>query len=58
MSETEQMISDCETREERLSEWERDFISSLRERVDSGRSLSPKQEETLEKVWNKATEKG
>lgn len=58
MSDVEQMISDCETRESRLSEWEREFVSSLRERVDAGLSLTSKQEETLETVWNNATKKG
>ena len=53
------MIEDCEEREGRLSDWERNFISSLREQIGEGdKSLSPKQIETLSNVWEKATAKG
>ena len=48
MSDDEQMIADCEARESRLSEWESEFIQSLRERIDAGRSLTDKQAETLD----------
>lgn len=58
MTEHEQMVAGCEEREERLSEWERSFISSLSERLGSGRSLTKRQEEKLESIWDKATERG
>ncbi len=56
--EHETMIADCEARESRLSEWESEFIQSLRERIDAGRSLTDKQAETLDRVWTRATHKG
>lgn len=56
--EHETMVADCEARESRLSEWESEFIQSLRERIDAGRSLTDKQAETLDRVWTRATHKG
>lgn len=58
MSDDEQMVADCEARESRLTEWESEFIQSLRERIDAGRSLTDKQAETLDRVWTRATHKG
>ena len=53
-----QMVTDCEARESRLSEWERDFIDSIRRQLDRGRALTERQAETLDRIWNKATEMG
>lgn len=53
-----QLVEDCMKREERLSAWEHDFIVSVAARLESGRDLSPKQAETLDQVWEKATRKG
>jgi hypothetical protein len=53
-----QLIDDCEARESRLSDWERNFIDSLRGQIERGRTLSPKQIETLDNVWERATAKG
>ena len=53
-----QMISDCEARESRLTEWEASFIDSLSKQLDRGRSLTEKQDETLNRIWDKATEGG
>ena len=53
-----QMISDCYAREARLSDWERGFINSLGAQVDSGCSLTESQIEALDRIWNKATERG
>ncbi len=52
------MIEDCEKRESRLTDWERDFISSVSEHLGRGRALTPKQAETLERIWDKATKRG
>jgi len=49
-----QMINDCEKRESRLSEWEQGFIDSISRRD----SLTSKQIDALERVWEKATEEG
>lgn len=55
MNETDQLISDCEAREDRLSEWEKTFIQSIREQFDRRGSLSPKQEGILNEIWEKVT---
>lgn len=52
------MIDDCEKRESRLTDWEREFIANVSEQLGRGRGLSPKQAETLERIWDKATERG
>jgi len=51
-------IEDCEKREERLSEWERDFIQSLREQIEGNRAPTPRQVEVLDRVWEKVTKRG
>ena len=53
-----QMIADCEARESRLTEWEQGFIDSLSKQIERGRSLTEKQDETLNKIWDKVTENG
>lgn len=53
-----QLVSDCEKRESRLTEWERGFIQSIRELLENGIPLSPKQSEVLDQVWERATERG
>ena len=50
-----QLIEDCENREMKMSEWERDFISSIRSWLESGKSLTPKQEARLNEIWDKVT---
>lgn len=55
---THTMIEDCEARESRLSDWERSFIDSIKYQLASGRGLSVKQAETLERIWDSATRKG
>jgi len=52
------MIADCEARESRLSDWERSFVDSIGEQIAQGRSLTPRQAETLDRIWEKATERG
>lgn len=52
------MIEDCETRSDRLGDWECDFIDSIRRQVDEGKSLTQTQYEKLEEVWQRATERG
>lgn len=52
------LLDDCEKREERLTDWERGFIDSLRRKIEAGRRPSPKQIETLDGLWEKATARG
>ncbi|CAB4130378.1 hypothetical protein UFOVP119_2 [uncultured Caudovirales phage] len=49
------MIEDCEKREGQLSEWEQNFIQSLNERVGRGFSLTDRQSEKLEAIWERVT---
>ncbi len=46
-----QMIKDCEARESKLSDWEREFIDSISRRE----TLTEKQSAKLEAVWNRVT---
>lgn len=58
MTEHEQMVADCEARESRLSDWQRGFVDSIGRQLAQGRSLTPKQVEALEEVWERATAQG
>lgn len=50
------MIEDCENRCEKMTEWEVTFIDSLKHQLArSGGSPSPKQEEILDRIWEKVT---
>ena len=55
MDDHAQMIEDCEKRESKLSDWERSFIDSISKQVGSGRSLTKKQAETLDDIWERVT---
>lgn len=55
IDEYERMLRDCEKRESRLTTWEREFIDSLQHRLARGGSLTPKQCETLDKIWERVT---
>ena len=52
------MLDDCEKREERLTDWERGFVDSLRRQIEQGRRPSAKQIETLDSTWERATKRG
>lgn len=52
------LLDDCEAREERLTDWERGFVDSLRRQLEEGRRPTTKQIETLDSVWERATAKG
>lgn len=49
------MVEDCEKRESSLTEWEVEFIDSIRHRLEREQPLSAKQTEILEKIWDRAT---
>ena len=55
MTEYQQMVEDCEKRESKLSDWESDFIDSLANRVCRGHTLTDKQAEKLQKIWERVT---
>jgi hypothetical protein len=52
------MLKDCEARESRLTDWERNFVDSLMGQIVAGKRPTPKQIETLDNVWEKATARG
>ena len=52
------MLDDCEKREKRLTDWERGFVDSLRRQIEAGRRPSPKQIESLDSIWERATARG
>ena len=52
------MIADCEARESRLDIWEVAFIDSISKKIEMGRRLTKKQDETLNRIWDKVTENG
>ncbi len=49
----EYYCSHCEAHMKRLTKWEQNFIESIRERLDGGQRLSPKQAEVLESIYVK-----
>ena len=57
-TEQAQLISDCEARESRLSDWESNFIDSVGRQLAAGKGLTLNQATTLEEVWERATAKG
>ena len=58
LDEYTQMVDDCEARESKLSDWEVMFLESIENRLAIGNSLTPKQIETLENIWEKVTKNG
>ena len=52
------LLDDCEKREDRLTDWERTFVDSLRSQLEAGRRPSQKQIDALDSIWERATAKG
>ena len=52
--EVDSMVDDCFKRQNKLSEWEINFIDSLSDFVDS-KKVSDKQLDILEKIWSRIT---
>lgn len=53
-----QLLDDCEAREDRLTDWERGFVDSLRRQLTEGRRPSQKQIDALDATWERATKRG
>ncbi len=51
-------IADCRKRDSLLSAWDADFLDSIENRLNESRTLSPKQIEKLDEIWEKATSRG
>ena len=58
MNDIEAMIRDCEQRESKLSDRERDFIDSLQQQMGRGGTITQRQEDWLEKIWERVTSRG
>lgn len=58
MNDDEQMLDDCEERESRLTEWESDFVASLRDQQSYRASFSYAQSQKLEEIWERVTRQG
>ena len=49
------MIADCENRERKLSAWDVDFLSSIKDRLIDKKPLTQKQIDCLDGIWERAT---
>lgn len=49
------MVSDCEDRESKLTDWERGFIDSMRRLLDQRFSLTREQAAKLDQIWERVT---
>ena len=52
------LLEDCEKRSDKLSDWECGFVDSLQRQIAAGRRPTPKQIETLDTIWERATSRG
>ena len=52
------LLEDCRKRDHMLSAWDADFLDSIEDRLNRNNTLTTKQVEKLEEIWNKATSKG
>jgi len=57
-SEYTQLLEDCEKRSDKLSDWEIGFVDSLGRQIADGRRPTPKQIDTLDTIWERATARG
>ena len=53
--EHQQMVTDCENRESKLTDWDRSFIDSISRQLAEGRALTDKQAERLDAIWERVT---
>lgn len=53
-----QMIDDCETRESLLNDTECGFIDSIKRQMAGGRPLTAKQDEWLDRIWERVSAGG
>jgi len=52
------LVEDCEARDSALTEWDRGFLDSIRRQLEGGRTLTQKQVDTLDEIWERATARG
>jgi len=49
------MVQDCIACEAKLTDWERSFIDSLEHQLAQDRTLSEKQADKLDAIWERVT---
>jgi hypothetical protein len=54
-TEAQTLIDDCIARESRLTEWEREFVSSIQSQIAEGKTLTRKQVARLAETWDRVT---
>jgi hypothetical protein len=53
-----QLVEDCTARDSRLTDWDRTFLDSIFNQLAARGSLSPKQSEKLDEIWERVTALG
>lgn len=48
-------VKDCIDRESKLSDWDRNFISSIEDALERGMFLTTKQRNKLNEIWERVT---
>ena len=48
------MVNDC-IQSDRMTDWETNFMESIKQRLQKQKPLSAKQTETLDNIWQKIT---
>ena len=56
--EYQQLIDDCMDRQSQLNDWEISFLDSINDQVAEEGTLSDRQFEKLESIWERVTENG
>ncbi len=52
------LVEDCEAREGRMTDWEREFVDSVSKALADGGPFTVKMSDKLEEVWERVTAKG
>jgi hypothetical protein len=55
MDEIETLIEDCLNRYDRMNDWEKEFIPSIRDQYEKRGKLTALQEEKLNDIWERVT---
>lgn len=55
MSEILDMVQDCINRQEKLTDWEVNFIADISDRLDESKELTRKQEDKLFQIWGRVS---
>lgn len=56
--ECQEMVDDCLDREQKLSQWESDFMTTLDDQLADRGFISDKQYSILSRVWDRVTARG